>query len=133
MADFFEVRKALYGACLSYRSDFNIYDRTQRSLIPPAVILKPRPHRSILYPRAQNSPFAEWHWILQIVTGQIDDQSAQDQVGAMISPDSELIRKLEDAQVGRGFVQVIDGAMSEMMVEDAGLYVHAELSIYVKA
>jgi hypothetical protein len=118
---------------MKYNSDFNIYDRIPRSLIPPAVILKPRPHRSVLYPRAQSSPFAEWHWILQVIVGQVDDQTAQDQVGAMISPGSELIRALEDAKVARGFVQVVDGAMSEMMVDQVSLYVHAELSIYVKA
>lgn len=132
-ASYKDIRVAVEKRLLKFDDRFNVYDRIPRSLIPPAVIFKPRAHRSVMYPRAMSSGFAEWHWIMQVVVGQVDDKTAQDQVGEMISPDSDFIRILEDEPIGRGFLQVWDGAMAEMMVEDVGLYVHAELSVYIKA
>lgn len=134
MADYDSVRIALGDALrANYRADLNIFDTQPRSLVPPAAIVKPRPHRTIKYNKALGgSDFAEWQFLVLIIIGLVDDVASQRMAGALISPGSPAIRAL-NTRILNGYAHVVDSGTNQMMIEDSGLYTYAELSVDVLA
>lgn len=134
MTNYNTIRVALGTAIGAYQSELSVYYYVPRTLVPPAAIVQPKPHRTISYMRAQSSGLAEWNFNVLLVVGLVNEQSAQDQVGELVSPGSPLIRALQNAQLPNGFVQVTDGSISEMTFEGhhgQGLYTYAQLSVVV--
>lgn len=130
MSNYNDIRTALGAAVQAYQPDLNVYYYVPRSLIPPSAIVTPKPHQTIEYLQAQSSSLAEWHFNILIVIGQVDEQAAQDQAGDIISPGSTLIQALQNAQLPNGYVQVVDGSISEMQF-GGGVYTYAQLSLNV--
>lgn len=137
MSDFDTVRIALGKSLQSYKSDLNVYDHMPRTFVPPAAIVKPRSHRMTTYERAMGGgTYAQYHFIVQFIIGLVNENAAQDEAGQLISPNSPLIWALQDTVIPNGFVNITDGAVSEMMVTtDTGtaLYTYAEIALTVDA
>lgn len=132
MATYEQVKTALGDSLrANYQYDLNIFDEVPRSLVPPAAIVKPRPHRTIGYLHAMgSSTLAKWQFEVLLIIGFVDDVAAQKLAGELISPGSPLIRAL-NCRIMNGFSQVIDSGTSQMMIEDQGLYTYAELTVQV--
>jgi hypothetical protein len=134
VANYNVVRKLLGDALNVYMPSLamNTYSYVPRSIIPPAAIVQPAPHRTIDYTQVEGrGNFALWRFNIMIVVGQIDEEVAQAQAGDIITPGSPLIRAIQDIKTN-GYAQVLDGGISSMMF-DQGLYAYAELSVIVKA
>lgn len=133
MANYNDVR-ALLGAAIGVYNPAlltNTYSYVPRSLVPPATILQPAPHRTIDYTQVEGrGNFALWRFNVMIVVGQVDEEAAQIEAGDIITPGSTLIRAIQDIK-GNGYAQVLEGGISQMMF-DQGLYTYAELSVIVK-
>lgn len=132
MTNYNVVRNALGSAITAYQSDVNVYYYVPRTMVPPAAIVQPRPNRTISYLQAQSSRLAEWHFSVLLVVGLVDEQAAQEQVGNLVSPDSQLIVALQNAPLPNGYSQVTDGSISEMTFGQS-LYTYAQLSVLVCA
>lgn len=137
MSNYDAVRAAIAASLQSYKSDLNVYDHMPRTFVPPAAIVKPRAHRTTTYERAMGGgTYAQYHFIVQFIVGLVDENAAQDQAGQLISPNSPLIWALQDAVIPNGFVNITDGAVSEMMVTTdtgAALYTYAEIALTIDA
>jgi hypothetical protein len=125
------VRKALGDAVEGATQVLNVYSYVPRSLTPPSAIIQPAPRRTIDYLQTQSSGLGKWRFNVLIVVGQVDEESAQEQAGDLISPGSPLLLALNQ-RLGTGFSQVVEGGISQMMF-DQGLYTYAELSVIVTA
>jgi hypothetical protein len=130
VSNYNDVRTALGTAVQAFEPGVNVYYYVPRTLVPPAAIIQPLPHRTISYLQAQSSFLAQWHFNIMIVIGQVDEQAAQQQAGDLISPGSPLIRALQDTPLPNGYVEVVEGGISEMMF-DQGLYTYAQLTVNV--
>lgn len=131
MSNYNDVRSALGAAVQSYQPNLNVYYYVPRTIVPPAAIIQPVPHRTINYVQAYGSELAKWRFTVMIVIGLVDEESAQEQAGDLISPGSALIRAL-NTRLASGYAQVTEGGLAEMMF-DTGLYTYAELSVVVTA
>lgn len=134
MANYNDVRAALGQAINVYSPALalNTYSYVPRSVVPPAAIVQPAPHRTIDYTQVEGkSTFALWRFNIMIVVGQVDEEAAQTQAGDLITPGSPLIRAIQDLKFN-GYAQVLEGGISQMMF-DQGLYTYAELNVIVKA
>jgi hypothetical protein len=134
VANYNDVRAMLGDAINVYMPSLatNTYSYVPRSIIPPALIVQPTPHRTIDYTQVEGrGTFALWRFNIMIVIGQVDEEVAQTQAGDIITPGSPLIRAIQDIK-GNGYAQVLDGGISSMMF-DQGLYTYAELNVIVKA
>lgn len=125
------VRKALGDAVEGATQVLNVYSYVPRSLSPPSAIIQPAPRRTIDYLQSMQSGLAKWRFNVLIVVGQVDEESAQEQAGDLISPGSPLLVAL-NKRLATGFSQVVEGGISQMMF-DQGLYTYAELSVIVTA
>lgn len=134
MTTFSEVRGELGRAIAKALPECNVYPIEPRSLVPPAAIVKPAPHNTIDYEQMYSSSQADWMWIVMIVVGQVNDEAAQDQIGDLLSPGSDLINAINDADfgAGRGWARVQRGNASQMNFGKA-LYSFAELTVRVTA
>lgn len=121
------VRKALGATVSSYQPGINVYYYVPRTLVPPAVIVQPA-NRTISYLRGQSSSSAEWHFNVMLIVGQVDEESAQETAGELISPRSALIQALNATPVTSGYVQVTDGTVAEWTI-GGGVYTHVQLSV----
>lgn len=130
MTNYNIVRKAISEAVQAYRSDMNVYCYVPRTLIPPSAIVRPRAGRTIDYLQAQSSGFAKWYFTVMLVVGLVDEEAAQKLAGDLISPGSDLIVALQNADLPNGYATVTDGSVSQMMF-DQSLYTYAELSVIV--
>ena len=130
MTNYNTVRTALGAAIQAYQQDLNVYYYVPQSLIAPAAIVQPLPQRTIDYLQAQSSGFAKWHFNVLLVVGQVDEQAAQEMVGDLVSPGSDLIKALNDTKLDNGYAQVVQGGVSEMTFSK-GLYTYARLSVDV--
>jgi hypothetical protein len=132
VANYNDIRYALGASVTAYQPNVNVYYYVPRSLVPPAAIVQPQPHRTISYQQALSSPMAEWRFNILIVIGQVDEQAAQEQAGELISPGSGLVQALNDTQLPSGYVVVTDGSISEMQTGSSStLYTYAQLSVCV--
>lgn len=134
MANYNDVRAALGQAIAVFNPALalNTYSYVPRSIVPPAAIVQPAPHRTIDYTQAEGrSTFALWRFNIMIVIGQVEEEAAQTQAGDLITPGSALIRAIQDLKFN-GYAQVLEGGISQMMF-DQGLYTYAELNVVVKA
>lgn len=108
----------------------NVYNYVPRTIIPPSAIIQPVAQRTINYMNVLgHGGLADWHFHVLVVVGFVDEAAAQELTGEIISPGSPLICSLQDCM---RFVQVTDGAISEMMF-DGALYTYARLNLTVKA
>lgn len=130
MSGYNEVRDALGAAISIYRPTMNVFNHVPRTLVPPAAIIQPRPSRTIDYVQALSSGLAKWNFYVLLIIGLVNEQSAQDEAGDLISPGSPLIAALQDAPLPNGFAQVTEGAISEMSIGQS-LYTYAQLSVVV--
>lgn len=129
MTNFNFVRKALGTAIQSYQPGLNVYYYVPRSFAPPAAIVEPASQRTINYKMVQgNGPFSKWFFNVLLVLGQVDEEAAQEAAGEIISPGSPLIRALQCADLGNGFVEVTDAAISQMQFGN-GIYTYARLTV----
>lgn len=112
----------------------NVYPMEPRTLIPPAAIVKPAPHNTIDYEQAYSSSQARWLWLIMIVVGQVNDEAAQNQVGELLSPNSDLIQSINNCDFGQGagWAKVMRGNAAQLNFKGA-LYSYAELSVRVTA
>jgi hypothetical protein len=133
VSNYNDVRTALGASVTAYQPGVNVYYYVPRSLVPPAAIVQPQPHRTIDYMQAQSSTMARWYFNVLLVIGQVDEQAAQEQAGDLISPGSGLIQALNDTTLpSSGYVVVTDGAISEMATGGgSALYTYAQLSVSV--
>jgi hypothetical protein len=132
VANYNDIRNALGASVTAFQPNVNVYYYVPRTLVPPAAIVQPVPHRTISYLQVQSSPMAEWRFNILLVIGQVDEQAAQEQAGELISPGSGLVQALNDTQLPSGYVVVTDGAISEMQTGgSAALYTYAQLSVTV--
>lgn len=134
MANYNDIRAALGGAINLFNPALalNTYSYVPRSIVPPAAIVQPAPHRTIDYTQVEGrGSFALWRFNIMIVVGQVDEEAAQTQAGDLISPGSPLIAAIQNIKLN-GYAQVLDGGISQMMF-DQGLYTYAELTVVVKA
>jgi hypothetical protein len=129
-----EVTAILGNAVQSSGLVMNVYYYVPRSVVPPSAIIKPQAHRTIDYMQTQGEcGLAKWYFLVMLVIGQVDEQAAQEEAGVLVSPRSSLIRALTGIKFPTsGYVQVTEGAVSEMMFAD-GLYTYAQLSVTVCA
>jgi hypothetical protein len=133
VTSFVEVRDTLGAAILRVLPEMNVYNHVPRSLVPPAAIVRPTPNSTINYEQQYSSFQADWMWTLMLVVGQIDDEWAQDEIGKLISPDSELIRSINNVEfTTSGWARVQRGNTSQMNFGKA-LYAYAELTVRVTA
>lgn len=131
MTSFVEVRDTLGGAIRRVLPELNVYNHVPRSLVPPAAIVRPTPNSTIDYEQQYSSAQADWMWTLMLVVGQIDDEWAQDQMGELITPNSDLIRAINEATFSApGWARVQRGGISQMNFGKA-LYTYAELTVRV--
>lgn len=136
MTSFIDVRNTLGRAVTRVLPKHNVYGYVPRSIIPPAAIVAPVPNNTIDYEQQYNSTQADWMWTVKIIVGQVDDEAAQDMVGELLSPGSDLIRAIEASEFGdvpgAGWARVQRGGVSQMMFGKA-LYTYAELTVRVTA
>lgn len=132
MTGYNDIRTALGSAIQAYQPDLNVFYYVPRSLVPPAAIVQPLPHRTVEYLQAQSSYLARWNFNVMLVIGLVDEQAAQDQAGDLISPGSPLITALNNTPLDNGYVVVTEGSVSEMTVSN-GLYTYAHLQVAVCA
>lgn len=130
VTDYNVIRESISAAVQTFAPDMNVYHYVPRSLVPPAAIVRPRPNRTIDYMQAQSSGLAKWNFIVLLVIGLVDEEAAQTLAGKMISPGSDLIVALQNAELPNGFTQVVQGSVNEMMFDQA-LYTYAELDVVV--
>jgi hypothetical protein len=135
VANYNDIRAALGASVTAFQPNVNVYYYVPRTLVPPAAIVQPQPHRTISYLQVQSGPMAEWRFNVLLVIGQVDEQAAQEQAGDLISPGSGLIQALNDTVLPTsGYVVVTDGSISEMQTGgSAALYTYAQLSVCVYA
>lgn len=134
MANYNDIRAAIGAAISVYNPALalNTYSYVPRSIVPPAVIVQPSPHRTIDYLQAEGrSSFATWNFNIMIVVGQVDEEVAQQQAGDLITPGSPFIRAIQDIKLN-GYAVITNGGISQMMF-DQGLYTYAELTVVIKA
>jgi hypothetical protein len=133
VTSFSDVRDTLGSAIRKALPELNVYNYVPRSLIPPAAIVQPAPHNTIDYEQQYSSSQADWLFIIMIVVGQVDDEAAQDQVGELITPGSDLINAVNGSDFGgpgAGWARVQRGGVSQMNFGKA-LYTYAELTVRV--
>ena len=134
MANYNDIRAALGNAINVFDPSLalNTYSYVPRSIVPPAAIVQPAPHRTIDYTQVEGrGSFALWSFNIMIVVGQVDEEVAQTQAGNLITPGSPLITAIQNIKLN-GYAQVLQGGISQMMF-DQGLYTYAELTVIVKA
>jgi hypothetical protein len=137
VTDYATVQNILGDAVQAYQPDLNVYYYVPRSLVPPAAIIKPQAHKTIDY-RVDHGDgqLAQWYFLIMLVIGQIVEEEAQEEAGALISPGSSLIKSVNSIQFpggrGRGYAKVVEGAVSEMMFGE-GLYTYAQLTVSIIA
>jgi hypothetical protein len=134
VANYNDIRAALGGAINVFDPSLalNTYSYVPRSIVPPAAIVQPAPHRTIDYTQVEGrGSFALWRFNIMIVVGQVDEEAAQTQAGNLITPGSPLIAAIQNIKLN-GYAQVLEGGISQMMF-DQGLYTYAELTVIVKA
>lgn len=134
MANYNDIRAALGNAINVFDPSLalNTYSYVPRSIVPPAAIVQPAPHRTIDYTQVEGrGSFALWRFNIMIVVGQVDEEVAQTQAGNLITPGSPLIAAIQNIKLN-GYAQVLEGGISQMMF-DQGLYTYAELTVIVKA
>lgn len=133
MTSYSEVRDTLGKAIQRVLPDMNVHHYVPRSLVPPAAIVRPTPNSTINYEQQYSSFQADWMWTLMLVVGQVDDEWAQDQIGALITPDSDLIQAINAVTfTTSGWARVQRGNTSQMNFGNA-LYSYAELTVRVTA
>lgn len=136
MTSFIDVRNTLGRAVIRVLPEHNVYGYVPRSIIPPAAIVTPVPNNTIDYEQQYNSTQADWMWTIKIVVGQVNDEAAQDMVGELLSPGSDLINAVNGCVFGdgpgAGWARVQRGGVSQMMFGKA-LYTYAELTVRVTA
>lgn len=115
----------------------NVYPYLPKTFVPPAAMVYPNT-RSINYLQTMSSTSAEWHYTVLIVLSEMDEESAQNMVGDLVSPDSSVIAAICNTKIPNGYAVVTDGSVSERQVpgasaNGAALYTHAELHVMVKA
>lgn len=135
MADFDTIQTAIGDALRRrYKADLNIFDEPPRSFIPPAAIVRPRPHRTVMnYQMAHGrSSLAKWQFDVLVLIGLVDDEASMRMAKSLISPGSPLIKAL-NCRMLNGFSQVVDSGTNQMMIEDKGLYTYAEVGVQVLA
>lgn len=129
---FREVRETL-GAAIhkSLGLELNVHHYVPRTLVPPAAIVQPAPNNTIDYEQQYSSGLADWMFKVMIVVGQVDDEAAQDQVQAILTPNSPLIQAINDVTFSTsGWAKVQRGNVSQMNFGKA-LYTYAELTVRV--
>lgn len=137
MTNYNDIRKNLGAATAEWLGSvgvnqpaLNVFNYVPRTLIPPSAIIQPVAHRTIDYLQAAGrSGLAQWHFHVLLVVGLVDEEAAQELTGDIISPGSPLIYALQDCM---RYVQVTDGAVSEMMFGQS-LYTYARLNVLVRA
>lgn len=134
---FVEIRDTLGGAIRRVLPDVNVYNHVPRSLVPPSAIVRPTPNSTVDYEQMYSSSQADWMWTLMLVIGQIDDEWAQDQMGALITPRGDLVRAINDIEFrdptsgsGIGWAKALRGGISQMNFGKA-LYTYAEITVRV--
>lgn len=128
MSSYSIVRHALAASMQAYSSELNIYYYVPQSLVAPAAIVQPVSNRTIDYTQAMSSGFAKWNFHVLMVVGLVDEEAAQEQVGELVSPGSDLIQALNNTPLSNGYVQVTEAAVSEMTFTK-GLYTYARLTV----
>lgn len=134
MTDYDAVRTALGAAVKAYAPGLNIYDYVSQSFTPPAAIVKPQAHKTVDYQMVQGGGgLAKWTFLVMLVIGQIVEEDAQKQAGALVSPNSPFIQAINNTKFpSGGFAKVVEGAVSEMMFGN-GLYTYAQLTVSITA
>jgi hypothetical protein len=130
VTSFSDVRSVLGGSIRRALPGLNVHHYVPRSLVPPAAIVQPNPHNTIDYEQQYSSGLADWMFTVMIVVGQVDDESAQDQVGAMLTPNSPLICAINESRFETGWARVQRGNVAQMNFGKA-LYTYAELTVRV--
>lgn len=129
MSNYNEIRVGLGAAMQRYEAGLNIYYHVPRTLVPPAAIIEPNSNRSIDYTQAYSSGLADWHFVVTLVIGLVDEEASQRIAGDLISPGSSLLETLNNSS---RFAKVTQGSVAEATF-GKGLYTCARLSVLVKA
>lgn len=138
MSRYNDIRYALAASVeASLPFPVNVYPYMPKTMIPPAAMVYPNT-RTINYLQMLSSTSAEWHFTVLIVLGEIDEEAAQNLVGELVSPDSQVIAAICNTTIPGGYAVVTDASVSERQVpgasaNGAALYTHAELHVMVKA
>lgn len=132
-ANYNDVRKLLGDACRTLADNVSVRYYIPRSISPPTSVILPQ-FPTVQYLNLSPGESAQWNMIVMYFVGQINEETAQDQTGEMISPGSKLLRALNDAQIrpGYGSVSVSEASLSEMKIGSA-VFSYARLDVAVRA
>jgi hypothetical protein len=135
MATFNQIRTVLAAACGTVVDDLNVYYYLPRRPSIPAVVIRTQKPTGD-YTTTWGGGYAEWLFEILILVGRVSDESAQNFLGDMISPDSTLITALNNIEFpggpgyGHGHVRKVD--LTDMKV-GATRYACARLTALVRA
>jgi len=135
MAGFNEVRLVLADACRSAVGDVNVFYYLPKRVPAPAVVIRTvKPTGDYL--TTWGGGYAEWMFEVLVVVGRVSDESAQNMLGDMISPDSSLITALNDVEFpggpGCGHAHVRKCDIADIRI-GATRYACARLTVLVRA
>lgn len=135
MAGFNEIRVVLADACKSAVGDLNVfYYLPKRAPVPAVVIRTVKPTGDYL--TVWGGGYAEWMFEVLVIVGKVSDESAQNQLGDMISPNSALVTALNDIEFaggpGYGHAHVRKCDIADIRM-GATRYACARLTVLVRA
>lgn len=134
VADYDDIRKLLGDVCRSLDDTVSVTAYVPRSKpVGPLAIIKPG------FPTTQyfidsSGQSALWNMVVMYLVSRVNEETALIRTGALLAPNSKLIRLLNAAQLrpGYGTVTVRQGILDEIQVGSA-MYSYARLDVTVRA
>jgi len=135
MASFNDIRTALADAGRSAVGDMNVFGYLPRRPPSPALVIRTvKP--SADYATTWGGGYAEWTFELLLIAGRVSEESAQNFLGDMISPNSPLIQAINNIEFpggpGYGHAHVRQCNIADIKV-GATKYACARLAVLVRA
>lgn len=128
MASYVAVRDAIADACRAALPNITVHATVPKAVAVPVAIVRPS-QPAVMYRQAYGgSGLAMWRFELQVLLAQVVEQSAQERLAELVSPNSDLVTALNNAEVGDGWL-----AVAEARIGETGVYASATFTITATA
>lgn len=133
-AEFDDIATLLGDACRSLDNTVSVVHYVPRAKpVGPLAIIKPGFPTTQYYVDSSGES-AVWNMIVMYLLGRVNEKVALARTGALLAPDSKLLRALNTAQIrpGYGTATVRQGILDEVQIGSA-MYSYARFDVTVHA
>lgn len=127
MTSFALARQTIADACRRALPGTPVHATMPASVSPPVAVVRPA-QPAIMYRGAYGARLAHWKFELLVILGKVDERVAQERLGELLSPDSDLVQELLNAELGNGYLTVVDARLA-----DFGPYASARWTVAATA